>query len=184
MIGTGLDLSLTGTGIARIEASDAFPDPPLVQTVRIGSEAAGQDVAARSRRLRELAQEIIVHCAGSDWVGVESPAYSSNTGSAHDRSGLWWLVIARLTAQGIPVFEVTSGTLKVFATGVGKGGKDKVLSETVRRYVDVVPNLSTNDEADALTVAAMGWLHYTGEALVPLPQTHTRALKAIHWPTR
>lgn len=173
----GLDLSLTGSGICRIEGE-------AIQHARIGSGPASAALADRSQRLRVLAGKIVERCVGADLVGVESPAYSKTMGSMHDRSGLWWMVMGRLTAQGIACYEVTAGTLKVYATGAGRVGKDLVLAEVVRRYIDHVPNLATNDEADALVIAAMGFHHATGGPVVALPRTHTRALAAVKWPNQ
>lgn len=182
----GLDLSLTGTGVARIKSRplDEWPEKaPTVEHQRFGSDAAGIDLHARGRRLRLLAAQIVTRCEYATLVGVEQPSYNSTGGSAHDRSGLWWLIMERLTRNGIPCYEVTPVHLKMYATGAGKGGKDGVLAETSRRYAAVAPHLSTNDEADALIIASMGWAHLTGTPLVPLPATHTRTLDRIRWPS-
>lgn len=180
----GLDLSLTGTGIARILSSESGHH--WVDHTRLGTDTAGLDLAARGKRLNGLSHRVTGHLARlgrPDLVLVEQPSYGSSGGSAHDRSGLWWLVLSRLTAAGVPVAEVTPVHLKMYATGAGKGGKDAVLAETARRYRDLAPELSTNDEADALILAAMAWQHVTGTPLVPLPATHTRTLDRIRWPS-
>ena len=172
-------MSLTGTGLARI---DSHGGELTVQTSTVGSGSTGSSIPGRSDRLRRLASQIIAACDGADLVVVESPAYSSNSGHAHDRSGLWWLVLARLTAHDVPVVEVRPNTLKVYATGGGRASKDMVLAQTVRRYGHLVPDLSSNDEADGLVIASMGWHRLTGRPVVKLPETHTRALAAPEWP--
>lgn len=190
-VAVGLDLSLTGSGIVRITLDrhdrPAFGVPtPQVRHRRLSSDTAGQDVAARSRRLRRLAahvcEEVMVD-GPPGLVLVEQPAYGQAGGAVHDRSGLWWLVIARLTLLELHVAEVPPAQLKMYALGVGKGGKDEVLSAVIRRYGPLVPDLHSNDEADALVLAAAAWHKLTGAPLVPLPATHTRTLDRIRWPS-
>lgn len=181
----GLDLSLTAAGVA--EAISTLPHGQHVRTEVMGSEAAGIMVSARALRLRRLASQIVtrVTAAPVDLVVIEQPSYGSTGGAAHDRSGLWWLVCARLDAYDVPVAEVAPNTLKTYALGKGSGvgtGKDAVLAAAVRRYIDYVPELASNDAADALILADMG-LRHLGEPLIDLPQTHTRALAAVRWPS-
>jgi len=180
----GLDLSLTGTGVAQIAA----PPPesglwPEIHTHRLASAAAGNALVDRSVRLRTLAAAVLRLCEHADAVAVEQPAYGASGGSAHDRSGLWWLIVARLTAHGVPTVEIVTQHLKIYATGRGtKVDKGAVLAETARRYARLVPDLSSHDEADSLNAAALTYHRITGTSLVPLPQTHTRAVTAVRWP--
>ena len=182
----GLDLSLTGTGMARV----AGLHNPYVETALLGTPTCGDDIAARTDRLTGLAQQIVawVGAAPCDLVCIERPAYSSNTGSVTDRAGLWWLVVARLVrGYRLPVVDVVNNHLKTYAVGKGAGkgsDKDAVLAETVRRYATFVPALANNNEADALQLAALGWHHLTGQGIVDLPTTHTRAVAAVRWPNR
>lgn len=182
MIVTGLDLSLTATGVARVEWQ--APGDFTVATRVYGSKPAGDALTDRADRLTDLAGAVTNACRGSQLIVVERPAFSSNTGSATDRAGLWWMIVARLIRGAqIPVVDVVNNHLKMYATGKGNAGKDAVLAETVRRYQDHVPNLGGNDEADALVLAAMGTHYVTGHPLVDLPQTHHRALTAVKWST-
>lgn len=178
----GLDLSLTASGIGRIWEGG-------VDVQVIGTKATDQSISARGRRLRWLASRVFheVTAGGEvDLVLVEQPSYGSTGGHAHDRSGLWWLIMARLDASGSPVAEVAPGTLKTYALGKGSGAgvtKDAVLAAAVRRYVEYVPDLADNNAADALLLADMAASHF-GRPLVPgLAQVHTRALAAIRWPS-
>ena len=135
-------------------------------------------------RLRELAHALFVWSDDADLVVVEGPSLGSTTPYTWDRAGLWWLVVARLTANGIPVAEVSPSTLKTYALGKGSGkgtGKDAVLANAVRRYEDHAPELANNNEADALLVADMG-ARRLGRPLTELGHTHTRALAAVRWP--
>lgn len=197
----GLDLSLTSSGIARITMPSIEVDtPPPGVTVTVRPDPRidvrrsvtkappanlplPQRLAARSLRLRRAAGVICTLCSGADLIVVEAPAYSSTTGHMHDRSGLWWLVVARLTANRLPVVEVETQRLKMYALGKGGGegtGKDAVLAAAVRRYPTV--EVTGNDEADALILAAMGARHLGFPIEPTLPETHLRAMTKVAWP--
>lgn len=178
-------MSLGGTGVAV-----ACPPEPLYLT-RIGSPPTSRSLADRSSRLRLQADAVVraVCIRGlPDLVAVEAPLMGMrSTGSSHDRSGLWWLVLARLTGNGVPCVEVINSQLKQHALGKGSGkgtDKDYVLSSVIRRWGHLIdqPAIS-NDEADALVLADMVARHL-GHALVELPQTHLRAMGTVPWPQR
>lgn len=178
MIVVGLDLSLTSTGAARIYTFEH--EPPAVLCDRIVSTGK-KDASLEDRweRLRNLRNGIADLTKAADLVVVEGPSYGSKTGSQHDRSGLWWLVVAALHRDGIDVAEVPPSTRMRYATGKGQAGKDIVLSNVVRRYPNVI--VQTNDEADALVLAAMGARHL-GVPIDDLPKTHLAAMDAVRWP--
>jgi crossover junction endodeoxyribonuclease RuvC len=168
----GLDLSLTATGWA-------VADGRHVEVGRITSKPAGGHVAARSVRLRRIAGQVHELAAGADLVLVEAPAFAATTGHAHDRSGLWWLVVARLTGAGVPLVEVPPSTLKTFATGKGNADKDAVLVAAVRTF-PAVP-VRDNNDADALWLAALG-ARAAGAPIDPwpvLPKDRARALAKL-----
>ena len=177
---TGIDLSLTGAGVARI-------DDKTVHVRRFTTQPAGQALDARGVRLRGLASDLIACATGSDLVVIEAPTYGHSnqpSGSINDRAGAWWLTIATLTARGIPCVEVSPTTLKTYALGKGSGKgvtKDAVFAAVVRRYQHLI-EINSNDCADALVLAAMGARHLESP-IDNLPTTHTRALAAVQWPT-
>lgn len=189
----GLDLSLSSTGACRLELTPQPLGPENVEVTlqRITSKPPPIPAGAKqptlqqtSLRLRKLAGQITALCAGADFVLVEGPAISRTSGHAHDRSGLWWLVVARLTGAGLNVVEVGTTVLKTYALGKGGGpgaDKDAVLAAVVLRYQELA-TVTGNDEADALVLAAMG-ARWIGQPIEPkqLPQTHLRALKSVRW---
>jgi len=150
----GLDLSLTATGLARIDtdprcplcgqgeittsqgrhgprcirASCRYEGPgdttPRVTTALRGSAAAGDTVTARADRLTNLAGKIVDWCNDADLVCIERPAYASNTGSVTDRAGLWWLVVARLI-RGHRIPVVDVVNNHVKTYATGKGNAGK-----------------------------------------------------------
>lgn len=174
----GLDLSLTGTGVAsNVRGVD------LVES----TGHKGDSLVQRHKRLQNLTVDILgafvdlddVTCDQPSLVVIEQPAFSRTQGSQHDRSGLWWLVVSTLHDLDIPVAEIVPGQLKKYATGKGGAGKDVVLAEVVRRFPEYTGN--NNNTADAYVLMAMG-LDHLGHPLVDLPKTHRDALDAVRWP--
>lgn len=187
MIAVGLDLSLTGAGVVLVQWSHG---EHRVGLDRIGSKPCDRSIAERSARLRGQAAQIIdATCAWGtpDLVAVEdAPQGMKTSGAVHDRSGLWWLVMARLDANGVPAAVVQPSQLKQHALGKGSGkgtDKDYVLSAVIRRYGHLIArDAISNDEADALILADMA-ARRLGHDLVDLPQTHLRAMGTVPWPT-
>src|ERR1039457_5292524 len=169
---TGLDLSLTSTGFARICGGDTT----LARLRTLKRDGHG--------RLEFLLAEIACRVRDADLVVVEGPSYGSQAGQKghHERAGLWWLVTHMLWRQGLPYAVVPPAVVKKYATGAGgglKAGKDQVLAAVIRRYPDVP--VDGNDQADALVLAAMGADHL-GCPLTTVPKEHRAALAAVTWP--
>ena len=158
----GLDLSLTGTGIAGWEQADV-----------IRSRDTGH------ARLAVLLSHIGAACHGADLVVVEGPAFGAKGSAYHQLAGLWWLVAHQLFTQGIPYAVVSPAAVKQYATSKGNAGKDMVLANVVRRFPQVEVN--DNNAADALVLAAMGYDHL-GCPMVTMPQSHRGALDKVEWP--
>lgn len=167
---TGLDLSLASTGVARVLPAGAWAG-----RIRPGKRT-GYD------RIRYLAAEIAESIGGADLVVVEGPSYGSSNGQRghHERAGLWWHITYRLWAADVPFAVVPPACLKRYATGRGNASKDEVLSAIIRRYPQV--ELDGNDQADALTLAAMGADHLGCPFGRPVPAAHRAALGKVTWP--
>lgn len=182
---TGLDLSLTGSGVVTVETAEA----PGVSAFRaavdeFGTGPTATDLSARGHRLRSVAAPVLRAARGSDLLVIEDLYMGSGTGGQLDRAGLFWLVVATLTHEGYPVALVTNNHLKMYALGRGAGkgtDKDYVLAAVVRRYPTV--NVQSNNTADALVLAAMGARHLGYPIDPDLPESHTRAMRAVHWPS-
>lgn len=159
----GLDLSLRSTGL-----SDGHTWVDRIQPKSTG--------VARQRVIRETVRTY-VH--GATLVVIEGLAFR-----AHDpgleRAGLWWMLRERLDAWGVPVAVAPPAAVKKYATGVGNADKDRVLAAVIRRWPDV--DVSGNDEADALVLAALGrdWLGLGS----PVPEAHRAAVHSVLWPER
>lgn len=172
----GLDLSLTSTGLAVV-------DPHHGHAVdRIQTKPTDGTLAARTARLHLIVDSIHGWIAGgtADLVVIEGPALATRSAHTHDRSGLWWLVVSRLLRNDYPVAIVPPSSRAKYATGKGNSPKDAVLAAVIRRYPDA--DITGNDEADALILAAMG-ARALGYPVDELPKTHLDAMAKVAWPS-
>lgn len=170
---TGLDLSLTSTGVCILDGEAA-----ALHTVT--SRPAGDGWAARRSRLLTITSRLVALAWDADLVVVEGPAYSKTTGAQHDRAGLWWMVVNALYSQGCRVAVVPPTSRAKYATGKGNSGKDAVLAAAVRRYTWVP--IGGNDEADATILAAMGRRFLGSPVDDPLPAVNRGAMAGGAWP--
>lgn len=168
----GLDLSLTSTGLALIV--DGIAD-----VLRFTTATAGADTTARHRRLKRIADEVHEWCTAADLVVIEGPSYGSTTPHQHDRSGLWWLAVHRVLDAGLPLAVVPPSSRARYATGKGNAPKDAVLAAVVRRYPAV--DVTGNDQADALLLAAMG-ARRLGHPIDTVPKLCLTAIDGAAWP--
>lgn len=145
---TGLDLSLTASGVARID------EKALVRkcwTVRSKGKAT-DTLKMRADRLNNIDVSIRSTIpAFSSVVAVETPAHNQTSGHHHDRSGLWWLVVSSLVPY-IDVYEVSTTQVKKYATGKGNASKAEVMIAAVKRYPEF--DIENDNEADAVILAA------------------------------
>ncbi|MEV5140324.1 hypothetical protein AB0K71_06055 [Streptomyces syringium] len=165
----GLDISLTGTGIATVGG-----------TIRVPTKGRRNDsLAARRNRIKLIADVVVTEVGDVDLAAVEGPvSYSQPGGSTWDRAGLWWQVVDRLIGRDIPVAVIPPTCRAKYATGSGAARKAAVLEAAQRRYGAI---LDSDDEADALILRAMG-LHFLGQPLTDVPAGHGVALVGCRWP--
>jgi crossover junction endodeoxyribonuclease RuvC len=196
MIIVGLDLSLTSTGVARLDVGAGTPTIKLdtitskSPTTRRGpkGEALPATLDQRHTRLHNLRLNICLQAHAADLVIIEGPSYGSKTGHQHDRSGLWWIVTDWLMQPedgdgwGKTVIEVSPSSRMKYATGKGMASKDAVMLAAANRYRHLV-EVTGNDVADALLLAAMAARHLGHPIESSLPQTHLAAMDGVHWPT-
>ncbi|OXR46646.1 hypothetical protein B7C42_01620 [Nocardia cerradoensis] len=172
----GLDLSLTSTGIAR-----TTPGDPAVWCGTVKSAGAvGATWQQRYRRMSNIVGRILPGIPDGALVVMEAPAYSRTTGHQHDRSGLWWMVYDLLAGTTRTVVPVPPNSRAKYGTGKGNSGKDAVLAAAIRRYADV--QISGNDEADAVILAAIGSRLLGKPIDDPLPQANLAAMDKITLP--
>lgn len=178
----GIDQSLTATGIATITNG-------RIKTRTIATTGKTNDsVAAQAARITAITAAIAdEYPAGITLALIETPALSRNNTGTSRINGLYWAIISSLTNNNIPVATITTTQLKKYATGSGrlpsgKAGKQYVIDACVNRYNLTRP--ITTDEADALTLAAIGARHlgHPAEHTTPPPECLT-VLDTITWPT-
>jgi crossover junction endodeoxyribonuclease RuvC len=177
-LAAGLDLSLTGTGVAGWSPEDGW------YTATIVTRGSNTDTVEQThRRLRSITGKVLqhVHTISPKVVVIESPTFSSNTGHARDRAGLFWLVYDALEQADVRLAVCKANTRIKYALGKGVGNKDAVLAATIKRYTDA--DIRNNNEADAVLLAAMG-ARWHGVAPDPYAAFREDAVRAVTWPQR
>jgi crossover junction endodeoxyribonuclease RuvC len=179
----GLDPSLTSFGGADICGPDVAPKLYRFQTKLVGHE-----------RLDYLMDAVTDMARGCDVAVIEGAPMSrlQNAETHMSLVGLHWLVRHTLWGMGIPYAVVQPASRMQWLTGKGRTEKDECLVEAIKRFP--MADIRGNDQADALTLAAMGSAFYDCP-LVAMPKdrhatlTRTRVNKrtkkhepVIDWP--
>ena len=169
----GLDLSLTSTGVALVDSSN-------VATWRKGTRT--DTVAERAQRLIDITSRILEHIPTDvQLIVIEGPSLGqARQAGEHIRAGLWWHLATSLHLQRHSVVEVPPATLKLYAAGRGNAHKDQVLASVIKRYPDA--DVTGNDIADALVLAAMGARRLGFPIEETLPVANLAAMTKINWP--
>lgn len=178
----GLDLSLTGAGMAALGIGD---DGHFGYTQTAGYDLKKPtllDELARIDFVRDAVLDFIDDFEGlPDLVAIEEMPYGASGKSTLDRATLWNDVVRGLVARRIPFVRVNVSSLKIYATGKGnKVDKDEVMLAIARRYPDVA--VANNNEADAFGLAAMAARKRGRPIEKSLPQTHLRAMEKVEEP--
>lgn len=172
----GVDLSLTGSGVA-LSNGEVFTIPSKV----------GVSLPGRLARMTGIAQDVASLVMFTDsplpryptLVVIEGPSYNSKFGHAHERAGLWWLVIERLVGMDIPVAEMAPTSLKKYATGSAIAKKPDMRVAWFRRTGVDIPD---DNQVDSSFLMAAG-LDHLGYPLFDLPKTQRAALEKVQWPS-
>lgn len=184
MIIAGIDPSLTATGLAVV---DTRADGPYWYVGTEKSAAPKQpDAYKQFTRMQSLAMHVeqrLHEMAGPEKVDlavIEAPAFSKNTGMAHERAGLWWLIYRELVDMACPILVVKPNVRAKYATGRGNAGKDEVMLAASRRYDEC--EITNNNEADAVILAAMG-ARWKGDPVEDrMPAAHLAAMRTVVGP--
>ncbi|MFH9072730.1 hypothetical protein [Streptomyces alboflavus] len=167
----GLDISLTGTGIATLGGTTC---------IRTKGRRA-DSIPNRRARQKYIVGRALDEVGTVDLACVEGPSHASmGQAGHHDLSGLWWCIVGALVDREIPVAVVPPMSRAKYATGKGNSRKAAVLDAAQRRYGAILPN---DNEADSLVLRAMG-LHWLGQPLAEVPDGHRAALGGVQWPDR
>lgn len=139
----GLDLSVARTGVA-------LPDGTTASiAVRIRPHASDSDHADRliaiASELRALILDQVIDLAVIEGYGFHSHRLARN-------AELGGVVRITLRAIGAEIVTVAPATLKKWATGNGRAGKDAMVAEAARRGYQP----ANHDEADAALLREWG----------------------------
>lgn len=178
----GIDPSLTSLGLA------AVSDGSIVATKRVRSAGHnGDTLAQRYARQEKIVGEVLAFLNQHRpvLVVIEGPSYGSRNGHPHDRSGLWWAIVSvalrgsMVANQKVAVVEVPPNNRMKYATGHGRVEKDVVLAQVIWRYPEA--EITGNDVADAVVLAAMGSRSLGMAVEGDLPLTHLAAMNKVIW---
>jgi crossover junction endodeoxyribonuclease RuvC len=175
----GLDLSLTGTGIAW--NTDHHGRPTIgARTVHTGRRR-GHD------RLNEILVDVAAACRARPHLVVLEDLFVGHNDNTLELAGLHGIVRHWLWTRTIPYALMAPATLKVWATGSGATrGPNAVHKMAVREHVTAdygrLVHIDDHNQADAVALLAAG-CHVYGHPLADVPAAQLRALKAVQWPT-
>lgn len=173
---TGIDLSLTATGVARLTINDRDHALQLDTITSAGTRDA--TYTDRARRLNDIARAVIAAALPADLVVIEGPAYGSASPSVWDRAGLWWDIVGTLNARAARVAVVAPTTLKKYATGSGAATKPDM---RMALYQRAGRDVRDDNQCDAAFLAYAGADH-VGAPVLDLPARNVDALNRADWP--
>lgn len=175
----GIDLSLTGTGLAAVEQGGCW-----VHRVGATGLTAITDLSERVNQLAILGNRIasaVLDANDVDLVLIETPALSRSRGGVYERGYVWYHVVRLLAVQGVRVAGVDPGQLKLYATGRGNASKGEVVDAVARRWPQF-PTRGDDNLADAAVLAAMA-ADLLDAPLCAMPAANRKALTKIKLPT-
>lgn len=185
-----LDISLTSTGAAAIHQTGhvatwvkTTESLPCHLGHRPCKEHQPSPIAV-DRRITEIHTWFKgLLTAGTVLVVLEGPSLHSTFGKPHERAQLYGRIVHTLVVNNIPFGIVAPKRMKWFVTGSGTADKALVRSTVARLYPGWGLAGVTEDETDAMGLAAMGqcWLGWKG------PWFDARALAietGAQWPER
>jgi Holliday junction resolvasome RuvABC endonuclease subunit len=168
----GLDVSLTGTGVAsssgwctRVGKAGVLK-APLPERVKIIDGFLGDIMELVGLR--------------PDLVVIEGASLHSKGMGTVERHGLWWLLVRTCQHRNLPLAVAAPTGRMLYATGKGMATKEVVVDAVARRWPQY-PTKGDNNLCDAVVLAAMGADHL-GRALCVMPAANRKALDKVSWP--
>ena len=160
---TGLDLSMTATGLTATGKDIAYPEVFTIKT-----RAAGD------LRLPEIKNRVIELAAGSDLVLIEG--FLNRSMSAGITGTVHGAVRLALYEEGLRYATVPPASLKKFATGKGNANKSEMAVAATKRGDGI--EFTDDNACDSwwLWVAANEFL---GHPVVALPKVQRDALEKV-----
>lgn len=155
----GIDSSLSSSGLARIIADVSNPfegavDPPAIDVWRIQSRPSkDKSAVAMSERITGIVNVMEPEIRAADIVGLEGLSGGIQGSAAQVLPWLWGRIVDTCVATATPLVIVPPSLRCIYATGKGNAAKDAVMAAAIRKWPQV--EISGNDEADALVIAAV-----------------------------
>lgn len=157
----GIDSSLTGCGLARIDVTRpptddlarTVADEILVTTIK----APGPKLKTRreySRRIGHVVDSVDAAMEGVDLILMEELAYGAKGATAFVLPWLWGRIIDCAEARDIAIGFANISQIKKYSTGKGNADKDMVIAAMVRNFPDVA--ITNDNESDALCLGLIG----------------------------
>jgi len=176
----GLDIALVNSGIA---------GPDWTDHIRTGKLRGEERLIAILSSARSFYRS-------ADLVVIEGASFGNALQTGHDEmAAARWMIRTDLRRRGIPFAVVPPSNRTVYALGTSRpkdpatGGrydakqvKGLIRDTVAARYGIDCGGTTRYDRADAFILAAMG-LHWLGHPLAEVPDTHSRALTTVPWPT-
>ncbi|AHB79326.1 RuvC-like resolvase [Mycobacterium phage JAMaL] len=180
----GIDTSLTGTGLARIDLEPIEDDDPLAAyiaaTATVAAPKPGRDKSKRAmaRRVNALIAQI-EQCFTEDKpdaVGLEALAYGAKGAGVWVLPWVFGRVIELCEKYDVPLTVVSTAGRAKYATGKGNASKDQVLLAAAKLFPEA--GLTDNNEADAMVVGAVV-CHRLGLPILPVTQYRRDVVEAL-----
>jgi len=169
VIVVGLDLSLNGTGAARLDTETG------------GTRLATFNPGARRGhdRLEYTLAEIAIMVRGASLAVVEGLSYNSRSASLDEIYGHHMLVRHLLWRRRVPYAIASPADVKGYVTGEAQAEKRDMLRAMRKAFPGL--QFKGDDEADALALATMGcrWKGQTVDAHV---LRYPHVLGKVRWP--
>lgn len=160
MIVAGLDMSLTATGVCVISDSKI-----TLSTVRTSSK----QFDSFHDRLDYISKEVFFHLPkGVDLVCIEETFIPKKNSSADITMKIIanaYMIRRHLDHSEIRRMEVAASQLKKFALGTGKGEKDQIMMQVLKRW-DI--ETADNNQADAVVLAKIAEAIVKEESFMPV----------------
>lgn len=183
----GIDTSLTGTGLARIDVTPSSPHEPTgsfdISVVTVSATKPGKDKSKRAmaRRVNGLIEQVewCFKDDEPDAVGMEGLAYSAGNSSAWVLAWVFGRVIELCEEYDVPLTIVAPTARIKFAVGKGGGpgtDKDHVLAAAIKLFPEA--DITGNNEADAAIVGAVV-CQQLGLPILPVTKARTEVMAKL-----
>lgn len=164
----GVDQSLTSSGAACVSS-----DPDEAAVLHLWKPPAKM---RGTERLQWHVDNLEEAAEGCDLVIFEGLANGALGSSLLDLAGLLAVLRLRVWQMEIPCVVVPPSSRMKYIVGHSPAGKEECMLAVDRRFPQV--GINGNDQADALTLAAMG-ADYYGFPLAKMPEAQRAALTAV-----